>query len=177
MAKMNKTEAAEYLEVSKRSINRYISDGQLKATYVRSKTGPQIELDDEEVRRLKEELEMPVHRSVVTNQRDIRESVSSADETSLSKVVTSLQSLAQISEIALAMEAIALHYTNTHLRQKMLLTIPEAVMVSGVSKAGLRRSLTTGELPAIKEGGRWKVRPEDLRDFVCKKVDKSAQLN
>ncbi len=80
-------------------------------------------------------------------------------------------------EASLCLNAIALYYKITCLSQKILLTIPEAVMVSGLSKAGIMKSLHTGELPAIKEGGKWKVRPEDLREYVGKKIDKISQLN
>ena len=75
------------------------------------------------------------------------------------------------------LKAIALHYKTTYLQQKMLLTIPEAVAVSGLSKAGILRSLRDGELPAIKVGGRWKVRPEDLRGYVGKRLTKATQVN
>ena len=174
---MNKVEAIKYLEISQRTLDRLISQGRLKATYIRSKTGPQIELNEDDVRRLKEELEMPVHRSVVSNQGEIEESANMSNDTFLARLINSSQCLDLLNEISHSMQAIALHYTNVRLSEKILLTIPEAVIISGLSKAGIKRSLVDGTLPAVKEGGRWKIRPEDLREYVCKKVDKISELN
>ena len=64
---MNKKEAANYLGVSTRAIERYTSQGKLSVKYEKGKTRPIAIYDQKELKKLKEELETPVYQpSVVT---------------------------------------------------------------------------------------------------------------
>ena len=62
---MNKKEAAEYLGVSTRLVERYASQGRLKVTYVRGKTGREAQFEESDLEQFKSELEQPVHRATV----------------------------------------------------------------------------------------------------------------
>ena len=51
-------------------------------------------------------------------------------------------------------------------RLEPLLDIPAVAIACGVSAKTVRRWIVSGELPAAKLGGQWRVRPRDLDDFV-----------
>src|SRR5829696_6843563 len=55
---MNKKEAADFLGVSTRAIERYAAKGKISAIYTKNKTGQSLaEFNDEDLKRLKEELQ------------------------------------------------------------------------------------------------------------------------
>jgi excisionase family DNA binding protein len=47
-----------------------------------------------------------------------------------------------------------------------LLTLDEAAALLQVSKRTLQRMIKTGELPAFKVGGQWRLRETQLRQWV-----------
>jgi hypothetical protein len=53
---MNKQEAAEFLGVSERALQRYTQQGRISARYVKGRTKPTPEYDNEELERFKTEL-------------------------------------------------------------------------------------------------------------------------
>ncbi len=72
---MDKKQAAEFLGVTTRTIENYAKAGRISVTYTQGKNGKQADYKDSELQRLKEELEMPVHRSVVApNCSEIKDS-------------------------------------------------------------------------------------------------------
>ncbi|NJO63926.1 MAG: helix-turn-helix domain-containing protein [Richelia sp. RM2_1_2] len=44
--------------------------------------------------------------------------------------------------------------------------VDEAALISGVSKSGIKRAIKDERLKAIKEGGAWKICPQNLTEFV-----------
>jgi DNA-binding transcriptional MerR regulator len=62
---MNKKEAAEYLDVSTRAIERYTKQGKLTVKYEKGKTRSIAIYDQAELERLKEELNTPVYKPSV----------------------------------------------------------------------------------------------------------------
>src|SRR5262245_9384936 len=54
---MTKEEAAKFLEVSLRAVQRYVTTGKLTVSYVRGKRGKIADYDDQEVKTLKRELD------------------------------------------------------------------------------------------------------------------------
>lgn len=53
----------------------------------------------------------------------------------------------------------------SELVSKLLLTLAEASLLTGLSRDFLSESCRTKRLRAFKRGG-WRVRPDDLRDFI-----------
>lgn len=58
---LNKKQVAKYLGVAQKTVERYVAQGKLKVVYIR-RVG---HYDDDEVKRLFEEINKPVHRSIV----------------------------------------------------------------------------------------------------------------
>ena len=57
---MNKAEACQFLKVSERSLARYAAQGKIGVTYQKGKRGNVALYDDEDLKRLKEELSQPI---------------------------------------------------------------------------------------------------------------------
>ena len=51
-------------------------------------------------------------------------------------------------------------------RPSSLLDIPAVAAVCGVSEKTVRRWISAGDLPAAKLGSQWRIRPQDLDDFI-----------
>jgi excisionase family DNA binding protein len=69
---MNKTDAAAFLGVSVRTLEGYVSAERLPAQYIRGKTRPVADFAEDDLQRLKTELETPIAR-VVANHAEPRE--------------------------------------------------------------------------------------------------------
>src|ERR1044071_9030028 len=59
---MNKRQATDYLQLSARTLSRYVEQGKIAVTYVRGKNGQEAQYNDEDIKQLKKELEQPTHR-------------------------------------------------------------------------------------------------------------------
>ena len=53
------------------------------------------------------------------------------------------------------------------LKDKLFLTVKEAVRFSGLPESTIRRLLRSGKLPGIKLGG-WRIRRADLEELGCR---------
>jgi len=53
----------------------------------------------------------------------------------------------------------------------LLLSVPRAAELLGISKTTLRRFIATGALPTVRLGDRVLLRPEDLERFVYSRLN------
>ena len=56
-----------------------------------------------------------------------------------------------------------------------LLTLSEAAALLHVSTRTLQRMIRSGELPALKVGGQWRVRESQLRQWIEKRESSVAE--
>lgn len=151
---MNKTEVANFLRVSTKSIERYVKAGKLKVIYIQGKAV----FDQDEVEALKEESEAPVHRALpVQTPTD-----SDMSSLSLSNIVSSEERMMLMH----LMQELIEEQKNKRLYQKMLLTLEESIKISGLSRKGLLEAIKKGHLMAIKDGRRWKLRYIDIINLI-----------
>jgi hypothetical protein len=144
---MNKKEVAEFLNVSTRLVEKYASEGRLgEVTYVRGKTGKQAEYDREAVEALKVILESPDTALVVAKTPDARLIVASLVEAMASREESRSASV-RVSE-------------------KLLLNLSDCRLLTGLSERSLRDAIKSGSLKAKIIGRGWKVKKQDLNDFV-----------
>ena len=61
---MNKNDAAEFLEVSIRTLENYVGANRINVRYVKGKTRPVADFDPEELARFKEKMSSPISRVV-----------------------------------------------------------------------------------------------------------------
>jgi hypothetical protein len=143
---MNKKEVAEFLGVSTRIIEKYSSEGKLgEVKYVRGKTGKQAEYNREAVEKLKQALESP-DTAIVTKTPDARLFVASLIE-ALGSREESRSASVRVSE-------------------KLLLNFNDCKLLTGLSEQNLREAIKSENLKAKIIGRGWKVKKQDLDDFV-----------
>jgi hypothetical protein len=144
---MNKKEVAEFLSVSTRIVEKYASEGRLgEVKYVRGKTGKQAEYAREAVENLKTILESPDTALTATKTPDARLLVA--------HLVEAIANRKQP-----RMEAV-------RVAEKLLLTVGECKLLTGLSEQNLRLAVKSGKLKAQLIGRGWKVKRQNLDEFV-----------
>jgi hypothetical protein len=143
---MNKKEVAEFLGVSTRIIEKYASEGRLgEVTYVRGKTGKQAKYTREAVEKLKIILDSP-DTAIATKTPDARLFVAQLFEAMESREEPRSASV-RVSE-------------------KLLLNLIDCRLLTGLSEQNLRDAIKSGRLKAKIIGRGWKVKKQDLDNFV-----------
>jgi excisionase family DNA binding protein len=154
---MNKKEAADFLGISTRLVSRYVSQGRLKCTYVRGRTGREATYEQSDLERLKNELEEPVHRAEMT-------SLEPSNGTSIpavrEHVITALASLIQ-KQIELPKGR-----PEMPLENKPLLTFKEAQIYTGLSEEILNDAVEAGKLKAEKVGYARRVKRSAIDAYI-----------
>jgi excisionase family DNA binding protein len=180
---MNKKEAAEFLGVSEKTVERYKSSGKLSARLKRiigadGKSRKVLDFNQSDLDRLKRELSGNVvfpeltdgHAQTETQtDTDRQTQIDSANFVS-NKVSTvgQTQTLNLFEMIFKSLETIFERNLRASDRfQKLMLTVDEAAAVSGLPKAFLERAIKKdGALKATKIGGRYRIKRQDLDEFI-----------
>ncbi len=165
---MKKKEAADYLGISTRALERYVSLQRVGVAYIRGRTGDEAVFDKGELRRFKQQL---------SDHRRVRPAI--ADEASPSSE-TEPRQLARLSDVAplaifermtAALEALKPNSSNVPtvpVADKVMLTLPEAAALTSLSRAHLRAAIGEGKLKAQIIGRGWRVKRDDLDAWVKK---------
>jgi excisionase family DNA binding protein len=176
---MNKTDAAAYLEVSVRALERYTQQNKINVTYARGKTKPTPVYDEEELRRFKMELggrfaQRPaVEREIPPNPSTGGNSLARFGEMSglsdaeqwLSLIVQ--KTVAAAVEVSERTEKRAAH-SISDIAHKIILTLAEASALTNLSRNHLRQAIEEKKLKARIIGRGWRVKREDLDAYVKK---------
>lgn len=169
---MNKTEAAKFLGIGLRTLERYMTQNKVAFTRQRGKTGEAVVFEHSELERFKEQLYQPTHEAALDSVK-----VRQAPRSNSSRMVTSSEFLAEIGEgllilvegnqaILLALRQLANPEVPLHV--KPLLTLGEAQRLSGLSRPFLLAAIRENRLRGDKIGKAWRVRRRDLERFVSK---------
>jgi excisionase family DNA binding protein len=177
---VNKHEAATYLEMSVRTLQRLTAAGEIQAGEIKGKTGMVTDYHQDELDRYKrvqaaeKEAAPRVMRPHVAP--DTPDTPDTASPSQALERRADRQSIeAFVSMIADALQA-NVAQRNDHVRplspadlaHKLTLSITEAAALSGLSANHLREACVAGKLKAKIVGRGWKIRPEDLRAYVSK---------
>lgn len=162
---MNKKDAADFLGTSERAIERYAHRGKLSVRYQKGQRGDEAVYDEKELRKLRAELEGK--RGV------IRAAVDPPDTPD-----TNARQLVRVSEQAGALQAfesfgnfgqqLLASIESQAVGQKILLTLKECRMLTGLSDGFLREAIKAGKLKARILGRGYKVKRADLDAYVRK---------
>jgi predicted transcriptional regulator len=143
---MNKKETAEVLGISTRLVEKYASEGRLgNVIYVRGKTGKIADYDREAVEKLKLVLESP-DTAIATKTSDARLIVAS-----LVQAITSREET---------------HTASVRVSEKLLLTVNDCRLLTGLSEQSLRDAIHDGKLKGKVIGRGYKVKKADLNLFI-----------
>jgi excisionase family DNA binding protein len=143
---MNKKEVSEFLNVSTRLVEKYASEGRLgEVTYIRGKTGKQADYSEDAVKKLKASLESP-DTALATKNPDARLFVAQL-----------VEAMANREEPRSA---------SVRVSEKLLLSLNDCRLLTGLSESNLRAAIKSGELKAKIIGRGYKVKRQDLDEFV-----------
>ena len=168
---MNKQQAAEFLGVSVRALERYVQQGRISVKYEKGRTRSTANFDQTELEGLKAELNQPTIKPAVESRQTPTEQQLESDkpvlysgEISEFGEITVIDKLSSIIEGLLARDEIQ---PSVPIADKLLLTVHEAQALTGLSKDVLRDAISDGTLKAKVIGRSWRVKRSDLDQFVA----------
>jgi excisionase family DNA binding protein len=173
---MNKQQAADYLGVSVRAVERYTQQGKLSVHYEPGKTRPVAVYREEELRPLKSEIAANLYhqRPAVEkgNPANPEQAGDVGEVTALARGEGSADALALIiREVATAtvgaLRADAAAAV-VPVADKLMLSLVEASQLSGLSRGHLRDAIEDKKLKARIIGRGWRVKRDDLDLYVKK---------
>ncbi len=163
-----KIEAAEFLQMSVRTLLRHTAAGRIAASQRRGTRGAETVYDDDELERFKKELEgvtYPV-RPVVTHDTAPPESnvgLAVANQSGLvgERLLMALESIA-------ARDSLPTFAVAVPVADRLILTLADAAALTTLSRSHLLQAIKAGKLKAKIIGRGWRVKRADLDIYVRK---------
>ena len=167
---MNKKQAAEYLGVSVRALERYVQQGKLTVRYQKGKTRSTANFDQTELEAFKQELNQPTIKPAVESRQITTEVYDETYNSDIQPVnVSEFGEFTVIDKLAGMVEMLITRgdkKPTVPIESKILLTLDEAQAMTGLSKSYLREAIGQGSLKAKQIGKSWRIKRSDLDDFV-----------
>ena len=166
---MNKKEAADFLGISPRTLERYTTQKKLSVTYRQGKTAAEAIYDEAELRRFKDALEnktFPTRPAVEAPATDVQALVATARATGLTEAVGAFRN--DFIDALRALRVDGQQPGGVAISEKLTLSLQEAAQLSGLSRGHLRQAIEGKKLKARIIGRGWKVKREDLEAYVRK---------
>ncbi len=165
---MNKEEAAAYLGISTRTLERYSKDGKVQVKYEGAKTRPIAIYDKEDLDQLKTELQTPVIKPTIANSATIP-TATDIDLVGLSgfvgivaRLVNPIERLIDAFDRRMKLES----KPQVPVADKLLLTMPEAQALTGLSRDILKEAISAGELPTKIMGKAYRFKRTDIEAYI-----------
>ncbi|MBW4566001.1 MAG: helix-turn-helix domain-containing protein [Mojavia pulchra JT2-VF2] len=175
---MNKQEAADFIGVSVRALERYVQQGKISVKYEKGKTRPTANFDATELETFKAELNQPTikpafeSRQIATEpQPDTGKLRHNPGEVARFDEVSGFGEIDVIEKLSGIIEALLGKGDSQPLvpiADKLLLTIAEAQALTGLSREFIRDAINSGNLKAKQIGKSWRVKRSDLEQYVDK---------
>ena len=166
---LTKQQAAEFLGVNVRTLERYTQEGKIGGRYEKGKTRSVLVYDEEELQAFKAAQSTKTYKPAV----DPNPTNPDNDATALSKFVEGTQPLhlmEGLDHLADVLKAIReeqeLERKSVPIHHKLTLSLAEASALSGLSRSRLRAAIKDGTLTAQIIGRGYRVKRTDLEDYV-----------
>ena len=166
---LNKQQAAEFLGVNVRTLERYTQEGKIGGRYEKGKTRSVMVYDEKELQAFKAAQSTKTYKPAV----DPNPTNPDNDATALSKFVEGTQSLhlmEGLDHLADVLKAIReeqeLERKSVPIHHKLTLSLAEASALSGLSRQRLRQAIKDGTLTAQIIGRGYRVKRTALEDYV-----------
>lgn len=167
---VGKKEAAEFLGVSTRTLERQVTDGKISVRYEPGATNNVAMFDEEELENLRVERQVPKIKPVVAlnTQNDLlpTQMVSVPSGSILGGFLTPFTQLVERLITALTDREGDKKPTSDTLRGKYLFTLAEAQIVTGLSREILTTAIKNGELSTRIMGKSYRIKPEELKEYI-----------
>jgi excisionase family DNA binding protein len=169
---MNKEQAAKFLGISVRTLQRYMSSHKIGFQMRRTKTGEEAIFDKNELRRFKQEMK-EVTTTVKGSVMPMTEPVTPDATIEEENTQLALAPAALIQRFAAMLHAVqtaapAATEPAVAIENKPLLTIGEARKLTGLSDGHLRDALHGGKLRGKIIGRAWRIKRSDLDAYINK---------
>ena len=183
---LDKRQAAEYLEVTTRTLERHVKEGKLSVRYEQSQYGEIALFDPDELTAFKEgkqtarikpavepersaqtdkSIESPSQIARATQTQPERYNPQSEPTYGLATLIAPLAGV--FGNLTRAIDSLGSRVTATELRSKLLLTLDEAQIVTGLSREILLDAIKAGELPSKIMGKAYRVKTQDLEQYIA----------
>jgi excisionase family DNA binding protein len=166
---LTKQQAAEFLGVNVRTLERYTQEGKIGGRYEKGKTRSVMIYDEDELQAFKAAQETKTYKPAV----DQTPTNPDRDETALSKfaevthllpLFDGLNHLADVLKVL--REEQELDRLSVPIHHKLTLSLAEASALAGISRQRLRQAIKDGTLTAQIIGRGYRVKRTDLEDYV-----------
>ena len=166
---LTKLQAAEFLGVNVRTLERYTQEGKIGGRYEKGKTRSVMVYSEDELRTFKATLETKTYKPAV----DQTPTNPDRDEAALSKFVEveqPLPLLEGLNHLADVLKAIReeqeIDRLTVPIHHKLTLSLAEASALAGISRQRLRQAIKDGTLMAQIIGKGYRVKRTALEDYV-----------
>jgi Helix-turn-helix domain len=185
---LNKTEAAEYLGCTTRTLERHIKDQKLTVTYQQSKYGEVAMFDPQELENFKTGKTTTRTTRIVPaapyEQAEFIDDTTSSPPGQIvptpapAELATRPDNLPLglggliapidnwFGRVVQAIDNLGNRRTITELRSKPLITLDEAQIITGLSREILMDAIKAEQLPARIMGKSWRVKQKDLDRYI-----------
>ncbi|HMF55834.1 MAG TPA: helix-turn-helix domain-containing protein [Pyrinomonadaceae bacterium] len=163
---MNKKEAAAYLNVSTRAIERYTSQGKLTPTYEKGRTGLAPVYDQAQLDELKKQMNEAgdASHSAVQHDKPAKHDKHDSGNKDGALVLRS-GSRADLAAFIAALDK-AHGLSISDIAAKPLLTRAEAQRYTGLSRELLHEAVTSGKVKEVKLGRAYRIKRTDLDAYI-----------
>lgn len=166
---MNKQEAAEFLGISVRSLERYVNQGKIGTRYERGKTRPTVIFDKRELEEFKTKLERALIKPSVETTNPDKPRQPDRNLPSHQESQPAQGAIAALNQISAALETVVERGNPQEISivgSKILLDLKESQLITGLSRDRLRAAIKEGKLKAALIGRGWKIQRSDLERYV-----------
>ena len=175
---MNKKEAAAFLGVSEKTIERYKAAGRIAAKTKRvigtdGRSRHILDFNESDLERLKRELDHQTVYPSITVGHDQTKTSTDIDGHAVNLTNTELelvrQSVSQTNLVTILQQISTVFERQLNASdraQRLMLDLSDASILSGLSKSYLKSAIKDGTLKAKLIGRGWKVKRSDLDQFI-----------
>ncbi|WP_414552798.1 helix-turn-helix domain-containing protein [Anabaena sp. CCY 0017] len=161
---MNKQEAADFLGVSVRALERYVQQGRISVKYEKGKTRPTANFDSSELEAFKEELNQPTVKPAFESRQ-----IATEHQPGTEKLVKTSGEIGVIDKLSSIIEGLLSTNDNqpkVPVADKLLLSMAEAQALTGLSREFLKDAIAASELKAKVIGKGWRIKRSDLDEYI-----------
>ncbi len=166
---LTKQQAAEFLGVTVRTLERYTQEGKIGGRYEKGKTRSVLVYDESELRAFKAELETKTYKPAVnpTPTNPDREGAELSRFVEVTQRLPLLDGLNHLIDVVkLVRSEQEVDRLTVPIHHKLTLSLAEASALSGISRQRLRAAIKDGTLVAQIIGRGYRVKRTDLEDYV-----------
>ena len=166
---LTKLQAAEFLGVTVRTLERYTQEGKIGGRYEKGKTRSVLVYDEEELRAFKAELESKTYKPAVdqTPTNPDSEAAPLSRSVEAKQLLPLLDGLNHLTDVLKVIrEEQEIDRLTVPIHHKLTLSLAEASALSGISRQRLRAAIKDGTLQAQIIGKGYRVKRTDLEDYV-----------